>query len=179
MNEMTRVSAQPAYSDAASKVLARAPKLFIGGEWVESTHDRTLPVIDPSTGREIGRFVDALGADVDRAVAAARQAFDDGRWTGLPPIVRESMIHKLADLIERHADEFAELEAIDNGKPKTIAAALDIPAAVGMLHYMAGWTTKLGGETMAPMARPTAPSMPMSAASQWASPPRSCRGISR
>ena len=138
MNEMTRVSAQPAYSDAASKALARAPKLFIGGEWVESTHDRTLPVIDPSTGREIGRFVDASDADVDRAVAAARLAFDDGRWTGLPPIVREGMIHKLADLLEAHADEFAELEAIDNGKPKSMAAHADLPGAIGMLRYMAG-----------------------------------------
>jgi phenylacetaldehyde dehydrogenase len=64
------------------------------------------------------------------------------------------MIHKLADLIERHADEFAELEAIDNGKPKSIAAKADIPGAIGMLRYMAGWTTKLGGETMAPMSAP-------------------------
>src|SRR4030095_13276698 len=87
MNEMTRVSAQPAYSDAASKALARAPKLFIGGEWVESTHDRTLPVIDPSNGREIGRFVDASDADVDRAVAAARQAFHCRGATALCHIV--------------------------------------------------------------------------------------------
>ncbi|MGZ8362098.1 MAG: aldehyde dehydrogenase family protein [Allosphingosinicella sp.] len=154
MNEISRISAQPAYSDAAAKALARAPALFIGGEWVSSTYDRTLAIVDPSNGREVGRFVDASDADVDRAVAAARQAFDDGRWTGLPPIVRERMIHKLADLLEAHADEFAELEAIDNGKPKSFAAAADIPGAIGMLRYMAGWTTKLGGETMPPMAAP-------------------------
>ena len=154
MNEMSRVSTQQSYSESAAKALARAPRLFIGGEWVESTHGATLPIVDPSTGQEVGRFVDASDADVDRAVAAARQAFDDGRWTGLPPIVRESMIHRLADLIERHADEFAELEAIDNGKPKSIAAMADIPGAIGMLRYMAGWTTKLGGETIAPMAAP-------------------------
>ena len=64
------------------------------------------------------------------------------------------MIHKLADLLEAHADEFAELEAIDNGKPKSFAAQADIPGAIGMLRYMAGWTTKLGGETMPPMAAP-------------------------
>jgi phenylacetaldehyde dehydrogenase len=154
MNEMTRISAQPAYSDAASKALARRPQLFINGEWVDSTGDNTLPVIDPSTGREVGHFVDATNEDVDRAVAAARTAFDDGRWTGLPPIAREMMIHNLANLLERHADEFAELEAIDNGKPKGIAAALDIPASIGMLRYMAGWATKLGGETADPMAAP-------------------------
>src|SRR5688500_10645949 len=73
MNEMTRIiAAQPAYSEAAQKMLAREPRLFIGGEWVASSHDATLPIFDPSTGREIGRFVDASDQDVDRAVAAAR-----------------------------------------------------------------------------------------------------------
>jgi len=154
MNEMTRISAQPAYSDAAQKALAREPRLFIGGEWIESSGGATIPIVDPSTGREVGRFVDATEADVDRAVAAARLAFDDGRWTGLPPIARERMINKLADLIERHAAEFAELEAIDNGKPASIAGAVDIPGAIGMLRYMAGWATKLGGEAIDPMGAP-------------------------
>ena len=138
MNEMTRISAQPAYSDAASKALARKPQLFINGEWVDSTGGATLAVIDPSTGREISRFVDATNDDVDRAVAAARTAFDDGRWTGLPPMVRENMIRRLADLLEAHADEFAELEAIDNGKPKGMAGAVDIPGAISQLRFMAG-----------------------------------------
>ena len=154
MNEMSRISAQPAYSDAASKALARKPQLFINGEWVDSTGGKTLAVIDPSTGREVSHFVDATDADVDRAVAAARTAFDDGRWTGLPPIAREMMIHALANLLEKHADEFAELEAIDNGKPKSIAAAVDIPGSIGMLRYMAGWASKLSGETANPMAAP-------------------------
>ena len=154
MNEMSRISAQPAYSDAAGKALARKPQLFIDGGWVDSTGEATLAVIDPSTGREVGRFVDATDADVDRAVAAARTAFDDGRWTGLPPIARELLIHKLADLLEAHADEFAELEAIDNGKPKAIAAAVDIPASIRMLRYTAGWATKLGGDMIDPLAAP-------------------------
>ena len=154
MNEMTRILVQPAYSEAASKALARKPQLFIDGAWIDSTGDKTLPVIDPSTGREVGRFVDATDADIDRAVAAARTAFDDGRWTGLPPIVREEMIRKLAGLLEQHADEFAELEAIDNGKPKGIAGAVDIPGSIGMLRYMAGWATKLGGETADLMGAP-------------------------
>jgi len=145
---------QPEYSDAAKRALARKPALFIGGEWVDSSADRTLAIVDPSTAREVGRFVDATDADVDRAVAAARTAFDDGRWSNLPPIARESLMHRLADLIERHADEFAELEAIDNGKPKSFAANVDIPGAAGMMHYMAGWATKLGGEVIDPMAAP-------------------------
>ena len=142
------------YSDAAKKALSRKPSLFINNEWVNSSHDETIAVIDPSSGREISRFVDASNRDVDRAVAAARAAFDDGRWSDLPPIVREGMMHKLADLIAQHGDEFAELEAIDNGKPKGMAAAVDIPGTVGMLHYMAGWASKLGGEMIEPMSVP-------------------------
>jgi phenylacetaldehyde dehydrogenase len=154
MNEMTRISAQPAYSEAAQKALARLPQLFINGDWVDSTGGETLAVIDPSNGREVSRFVDATNEDVDRAVAAARTAFDDGRWTGLPPIAREGLINRLADLLEANTDEFAELEAIDNGKPKGIAAAVDIPASIRMLRYTAGWTTKLGGDMIDPMGAP-------------------------
>src|SRR6478609_9721329 len=139
---------QPDYSAAVKKALARKPQLFIGGAWVDSSHDKTIDHEDPSTGKVIGKFVDASDRDVDRAVAAARTAFDDGRWTGLPPIVREGMIRKLADLLEAHADEFAELEAIDNGKPKGMAAMVDIPGAISQLRYMEGWASKLNGETI-------------------------------
>ncbi len=142
------------YSAAATELLARKPRLFIDGEWVASTGDSTLAVIDPSNGREIGRIVDASVEDVDRAVTAARRAFDDGRWTRLPPIEREGLMHKLANAIEAHADELAELEAIDNGKPKSMAAVVDIPNAYAMMRYMAGWATKLGGETIEPMSAP-------------------------
>jgi phenylacetaldehyde dehydrogenase len=85
MNEMTKIAAQPAYSEAAQKALAREPALFIDGEWVRSSHDRAIPVFDPSTGRQISSFVDASDNDVDRALLAARTAFDDGRWSGLSP----------------------------------------------------------------------------------------------
>lgn len=155
MNQMTNVKLEQfPYSEAAKKALARKPQLFIDGQWVDSTGGATLGVIDPSSGKEISRFVDATNDDVDRAVAAARRAFDDGRWSDLPPIVRETMLHKLADLLGAHADELAELEAIDNGKPKGMAAAIDIPGCVGMMHYMAGWATKLGTEASEPMSTP-------------------------
>ncbi|MEY2926468.1 MAG: hypothetical protein RL367_945 [Pseudomonadota bacterium] len=155
MNEMTPITRQQhPYSDAAKSALARKPALFINNEWVESSHGATIAVEDPSSGKEVCRIVDASDRDVDRAVAAARIAFDDGRWTNLPPIVREGIINRLADLLEKHADEFAELEAIDNGKPKTMAAAVDIPGAIGQLRYMAGWATKLGGEIIEPMSMP-------------------------
>src|ERR1700761_4688802 len=126
----------PDYSAASVRTLARKPALFINNQWVSSTQGETLAVEDPSSGKEIARIVDASDADVDRAVAAARAAFDDGRWSNLPPNKRERIINKLADLIESHAAEFAELESIDNGKPVGMASAVDIPAAVDQLRYM-------------------------------------------
>jgi phenylacetaldehyde dehydrogenase len=145
---------QREYSPHAKAVLARAPALFINNEWVASTHGATIAVEDPSTGREVSRIADASDADVDRAVNAARAAFDDGRWSDLPPNVRENTMRKLADLIEAHAAEFAELEAIDNGKPVGMARMVDVPGAVDHLRYMAGWASKLGGETMQPSTMP-------------------------
>jgi phenylacetaldehyde dehydrogenase len=145
---------QREYSPAAKRALARKPALFINNEWVSSTHGATLVVEDPSTGLEVGRIVDASDTDVDRAVAAARAAFDDGRWSNLPPKVRERTILKLADLIEAHLAEFAELEAIDNGKPVGFAKMVDVPGAVDHLRYMAGWASKLGGQVLDPQALP-------------------------
>jgi phenylacetaldehyde dehydrogenase len=142
------------YSAASVRTLARKPALFINNQWINSTHGETLAVEDPSCGKEICRIVDASDADVDRAVAAARTAFDDGRWSNLPPNKRERIINKLADLIESHAAEFAELESIDNGKPVGMASAVDIPAAVDQLRYMAGWASKLGGEVIEPQSTP-------------------------
>ncbi|MEA3030107.1 MAG: phenylacetaldehyde dehydrogenase [Sphingomonadales bacterium] len=154
MNEVTSIAAQPAYSDAARKALAREPALFVDGQWVRSTHDRTIPVYDPSTGREIAAIADASDADVDRAVAAARRAFDDGRWSGLPPYQRQRLIEKLADLLEANIAELAELESIDNGKPRAASQGYDLPKSVETLRYMAGWTTKLGGEHVEPNGVP-------------------------
>ena len=146
--------AQPAYSAAAQQALARQPQLFIDGAWVDSSHGALIDVEDPSTGKVIAQTADASDKDIDRAVAAARTAFDDGRWSAMPPMERERIMIRLADLIDTHADELAELEAIDNGKPKSMAAAVDIPAAASEIRYMAGWAGKLGGETPSPYALP-------------------------
>ena len=155
MNEMTTVSYQQhAYSEGAKTLLARKPALFINGEWVASSHGETIAVEDPSSGQVVSHIADASVADTDRAVAAARAAFDDGRWSGLAPIARERIMLRLADLIEAHGDELAELEAIDVGKPKTMAGAVDIPGAVSHIRYMAGWAAKLGGETLQPYTMP-------------------------
>ncbi|MBV9371886.1 MAG: aldehyde dehydrogenase family protein [Alphaproteobacteria bacterium] len=155
MNEVTRISAQPDYSDAARKALAREPALFIDGEWVRSSHDKSIAVFDPSTGRQIASVVDASDADVDRAVGAARRAFDDGRWSGLPPYRRARLIEKLADLIEANTADLGELESIDNGKPRSISQGYDVPRSVETLRYMAGWATKISGEHVEPNGFPT------------------------
>jgi phenylacetaldehyde dehydrogenase len=155
VNQVTNVKLEQfPYSEAAKKALARKPSLFIDGDWVESTGGETIAVVDPSSGKEVSRFVDASSADVDRAVTAARRAFDDGRWSDLPPMVRERIMNRLADLLEANADELAELEAIDNGKPKGMAGAIDVPGSIGMIRYMAGWASKLGGEMIEPSATP-------------------------
>jgi phenylacetaldehyde dehydrogenase len=155
MTEMSKIAAQPAYSEGALKALAREPALFIDGAWVPSTHDKLIDVYDPSTGKRIAQVVDASDADVDRAVAAARRAFDDGRWTGLAPYDRQRRIDKLADLLEADMEAFAEIESIDNGKPRAASLHYDLAKSVQTLRYQAGWATKLNGEHVEPAGFPT------------------------
>lgn len=155
MNASARIAAQPAYSEGVQALLRRKPALFIDGAWTPSSHGKTIAIHDPSTGREIAHMVDASDADVDRAVAAARTAFDDGRWTGLPALARERRLHRLADLIEANQAELGELEAIDNGKPVAQATGYDIARCIGQLRYTAGWASKLTGEHLEPVATPT------------------------
>lgn len=146
--------AQPDYGDEIRALLTRAPGLFVDGAWQTSSGDTLLPVIDPSTGQTIGHFAEADAADVDRAVAAARRAFDDGRWNALPPAARERMLLRLADLVEADAPLLARLEAIDNGKPLAMATAMDLPASIEVLRHSAGWATRLGGEAIDPSGLP-------------------------
>jgi len=155
MNEMATLNFdQPAYSAAVQKTLGRKPQLFINGEWVDSAGSETIDVEDPSTGKVISSFAEATDKDIDRAVTAARAAFNDGRWRGMPPIAREKIMHRLADLIEENADEFAELEAIYVRQPKGMASMIDVPGAAAHFRYMAGWLGKIGGETQAPYSMP-------------------------
>ena len=152
---MTSILSQPRYSDTASAFIASPKRLLIDGEWQSSSGEKFVPVYDPSSGIEIGAIVDASDADVDRAVGAARAAFDDGRWSGQSPYYREMTIRRLADLIEANATEFAELEAIDNGKSITAASQMDVPGAIAQLRYMAGWASRLDGESVEPLLAPS------------------------
>ncbi|HVY82493.1 MAG TPA: aldehyde dehydrogenase family protein [Steroidobacteraceae bacterium] len=141
------IAAQPAPSPAVAKFLKRAPRLLIGGEWVESKSQSRIPVMDPATGREIASVPDANAADVDRAVAAARAAFEQGPWPDMLPAQREALLWKLSDLIEKHTDELAELESVNNGKTKFMATVVDVAGTRDYFRYMAGWATKIEGAT--------------------------------
>jgi phenylacetaldehyde dehydrogenase len=142
------IASQPAPSDAASAFLSREPRLFIGGEWVQSASDTLVPVVDPATGQQIAAVSDAGAADVDRAVAAARHALEEGPWATMLPSQREALIWRLSNLIDEHADELAELESIDNGKTKFMAKIVDISGSRDYFRYMAGWATKIEGSTI-------------------------------
>src|SRR6202521_316900 len=123
-------------------------KLLINGKWVDSVSGKTFPTINPSTGEVITHLAEADAADVDKAVAAARAAFDKGAWKKMAAAQRGVLMNKLADLIEKHADELAQLESLDNGKPYAIAKAADLPLTVACYRYYAGWADKNEGKTI-------------------------------
>lgn len=149
MNTPTAVTSQiDRLSPAARAFVEAAPHgLLIANEWLSGEGAEFLTE-DPSTGAPICSVVAAGPTDVNHAVAAAREAFDNGPWTKMVPAERAALINSLADLIEQDTPTLAELESIDNGKPAKIAAIVDVPTAVRHLRYFAGWATKLEGRTI-------------------------------
>jgi phenylacetaldehyde dehydrogenase len=123
-------------------------QLFIDGKWVDAASGKTFETPDPSTGDALARVAEGDAEDIERAVKAARRAFDEGPWGGLTASDRGRIIWKIGDLILEHADELAQLESLDNGKPFVVARAADIPLAADLFHYMAGWATKIEGNTI-------------------------------
>jgi len=133
---------------AATKVKIEPGRLLIDGQWVESA--KKFDTINPATGEVLTQIAAASNEDVDRAVAAARRAFEDrkGAWRKLSASERGRLIWKLADLLEKNIDEFAELETLDNGKPIFESRYVDMPMVIDVLRYYAGWATKIHGETV-------------------------------
>jgi acyl-CoA reductase-like NAD-dependent aldehyde dehydrogenase len=140
-------------SEPVRSFAAGPHRLLIGGERPEAADGRTFQTFDPSTERPIAEVPQAGAEDVDRAVRAAREAFEDGRWSGISGAARTRAMLALADSIEAHADELAELESLDNGKPVKLARRVDVHLAGEHLRYFAGWPTKIAGETL-PVAQP-------------------------
>lgn len=131
-----------------SRVAVSATKLLINNRWVPSESGKTFATVNPSTGEEICQIAEADAADVDKAVNAARRAFEHGVWRKIPASERGRLLYRLADLIEKNADELAALESLDNGKPVSIAKAVDVAATVGCFRYFAGWSDKVHGKTI-------------------------------
>ena len=137
-----------AQSSAALDFLRHSPtRLLIGGMWVAPKSGKTFETINPANEEVLALVAEGGKADVDEAVKAARKAFEDGKWASMGPHQRTRYLLKLADVIEQHADELAELESLDNGKPLSQARTIDIAGAAGVLRYFAGWPTKIYGET--------------------------------
>jgi phenylacetaldehyde dehydrogenase len=142
------MSAAPALRPEVRGFVARRLPLLIDGRFVEAASGRTFPSYDPATGEVLAQVAEGDREDVERAVRAARRAFDSGPWPKQTPSERGRLLWKLADLVEAHAEELAELESLDNGKPRTVARAADVPLAVDCLRYFAGWATKVEGSTI-------------------------------
>jgi phenylacetaldehyde dehydrogenase len=134
----------------AGKYKGWTGKLLINGEWLPAVSGQTFDVIDPATEEVVCKVASADKEDVDRAVKAARAAFESPAWRDMKPAVRERLMHRLADLIEANIDELSEVESIDNGKLFMHAHHVDLPAALGLLRYYAGWPTKIEGRTIQP-----------------------------
>jgi aldehyde dehydrogenase (NAD+) len=131
-----------------TKVAPSKTKLLINNRWVESESGKTFGTINPSTGEEICQVAEADAADVEKAVKAARAAFEQGAWKKTSASDRGQLLHRLADLIEANADELAKLETLDNGKPVSRAKAVDVAKAVACYRYFGGWADKVQGKTI-------------------------------
>ena len=123
-------------------------KLIIAGEAVDAASGMTFTTVNPATEEPICAVAEAGVEDVERAVQAARAAFDQGPWPKMRPAERQRILWKLGDLILEHADELGRLETLDNGKPIFESRQIDVPMVAGCFHYFSGWATKLTGETV-------------------------------
>ncbi|MGD9985981.1 aldehyde dehydrogenase family protein [Pseudonocardia sp.] len=145
-----------AVTDSSTALAARPvehTRLHIGGEWTDAVGGGELETVNPATGEVFARVALGEAADVDRAVAAARKAFEEGPWPRMTPRERAAALWRLGDLILADAAEMGRVETLDQGKPYAIAQAADVPSAAGLFHYMSGWATKIEGGTI-PISAP-------------------------
>lgn len=136
-------------TEGARQFLARPDRqMFIGGQWSDAASGERIDAIDPATGRRIATVPAGAGPDVDRAVAAAREAFDSGPWPKMTPMERAAILWRVADLMEANIDELAELETLDQGKPLGVGRWAEIPGAIGQFRYFSGQTLRTEGSTI-------------------------------
>ncbi|MEM7455304.1 MAG: aldehyde dehydrogenase family protein [Planctomycetota bacterium] len=142
--------------ESLSSFLGNPKQLLINGRWQSAASGRTFDVVNPANEEVIANVAHGADEDIALSVSAAREAFENGPWSRMTPSDRGKLIWKIGDLIEKHNDELAQLETIDNGKPFAVARVADVPLAADMFRYMAGWCTKIEGNTI-PISVPYAP----------------------
>jgi len=150
---MATILASVELEDKVTSFIKKDRKMLINGKWVEAASGKTFPSYNPATGDVLARIAEGDREDIDRAVKAARAAFETGPWSKMSPSERGKRIWKIADLIDANREELAELEMLDNGKPLKIARVADVPLAADLFRYMAGWATKIEGHTI-PISMP-------------------------
>lgn len=139
----------PQVGKSAKKFLEKGThSILIGGTWSGCQSGETFDTLDPATGEVIGKLQRSGSEDVNKAVSAARNAFDNGPWTKMTPMERSQILWKIADLLEANIDELAELETLDQGKPLYVGRWAEIPGAVNQFRYFAGLATKIEGATI-------------------------------
>jgi aldehyde dehydrogenase (NAD+) len=139
----------PALSATIETQISSLPtQLLINNHWIGSESGATFATVNPSTGEEICQVAAAGAADVEKAVQAARKAFEQGTWRKINASDRGQLLYRLADLIEKNADELARLEALDNGKPVSVAKRVDVAKTIACYRYFAGWADKVQGKTI-------------------------------
>ena len=144
---MATIALDPRLDKKTSDFIAQKHRMYIDGKFVNAASGKTLSVYNPATGEVMAQVPEAEAVDVDQAVRAARRAFDEGPWAKMSPSQRGRLMLKLADLMEQHLEELAEIESMDNGKPVSVARVADVPLAIDLFRYMAGWATKIMGHT--------------------------------
>ncbi|WVZ73832.1 hypothetical protein U9M48_022094, partial [Paspalum notatum var. saurae] len=148
---LLRFSTAPAAAAAPTEepiqpaVEVKHTQLLINGNFVDAASGKTFPTLDPRTGEVIARVAEGDSEDIDRAVAAARRAFDEGPWPRMTAYERCRVLLRFADLVEEHAEEIAALETWDNGKTLAQSAGAEVPMVARCMRYYAGWADKIHG----------------------------------
>jgi len=153
---MSLTSTETPVSPSIEQMLGTERTMMVDGKWVPALSGRTFPTVNPATSDPLCHIPDGQKEDIDLAVQAARKAFEYGPWRKLTPSERGKLMWKLADSMEARIEDFAQLESLDNGKPVSIARVADVPLAIDLFRYMAGWATKIEGNTI-PISVPFAP----------------------
>src|SRR5450631_70636 len=142
------IAVSPQIHPQVAEFIDKPRKMLINGRWVNAASGKTFPTYNPATGEVLAQVAEGDREDINQAVKAARNAFDNGPWRRMTASERGRLIWKLADLLEQHTEEFGYIESLDNGKPVGIARAADVPLAVDLFRYMAGWATKIEGSSI-------------------------------